>query len=95
VRARTNRLKKFIYPIRCSQLSITFAVFDMFVCISFMCLRVHVDLIQPLAARNNTRCLFVCKLSRVSSWLRIKIASRVQWRSQKFFFIFDSGRVSL
>jgi len=28
----------------------------MFVCISFMCLRVHVDLIQPLAARNNKRC---------------------------------------
>ena len=34
-----------------------FDVFDMFVCISFMCLRVHVDLIQPLAARNNKRCL--------------------------------------
>jgi len=31
----------------------------MFVCISFMCLRVHVDLIQPLAARNNKRCSFV------------------------------------
>jgi len=28
-------------------------VFDMSVCISFMCLRVHVDLIQPLAVRNN------------------------------------------
>jgi len=27
----------------------------MFVCISFMCLRVLVDLIQPLAARNNKR----------------------------------------
>jgi len=31
-------------------------VFDMFVCISFMCLRVHVDLVQPLAAKNNKRC---------------------------------------
>jgi len=48
--------QKVIYTIRYSQLSITFAVFDMFVCISFRCLRVHVDLIQPLAARNNKRC---------------------------------------
>ena len=32
-------------------------MFDVFVCISFMCLRVHMDLIQPLAARNNKRCL--------------------------------------
>ena len=47
--------QKLIYPIRYSQ-SKTFAVFDIFVCISFMCLRVHVDLIQPLAARNNKRC---------------------------------------
>ena len=30
----------------------------MSVCISFMCLRVHVDLLQPLAARNN-KALFV------------------------------------
>ena len=36
-----------------------FAVFGVFVRISFMRLRVHVDLIQPLAARNNKRCLFV------------------------------------
>jgi len=36
-------------------------MFDMFVCISFMCLRVQVDLIQPLAARSNKRCsLSVC-----------------------------------
>jgi len=28
----------------------------MFVCISFMSLHVHVDLIEPLAARNNKRC---------------------------------------
>ena len=35
-----------------SQLSITFAVFDVFVCISFMCLRVHVDLIQPLGCQK-------------------------------------------
>jgi len=48
--------QKLIYSICYSQLSITFAVFDMFVCISFMCLRVHVDLTQPLAARNNKRC---------------------------------------
>jgi len=39
-----------------------FAAFDMFVCISFMCLRMHVDLIQPLAARNNKRYLFVTLL---------------------------------
>ena len=45
------------YGICYSQLSITFAAFDMFVCISFMCLRVHVDLIRTLAARNNKRCL--------------------------------------
>ena len=31
-------------------------MFDVFVCIPFMCLRVHVDLIQPLAATNNKRC---------------------------------------
>ena len=49
--------QEFIYAICYSQLSITFAVFDMFVCISFMCLRVHVDLIRTLAARNNKRCL--------------------------------------
>jgi len=48
--------QKLIYPARYSQLSITFAVSDMFVCISFMCLRVHVDVIQPLAARNNKHC---------------------------------------
>jgi len=36
---------------------LTVTVFDVFVCISFMCLRVHVDLIQPLAARNNECCL--------------------------------------
>jgi len=48
--------QKLIYAIRYSQLSITFAVFDMFVCISFMFLHVHVDLIQPLAARNNKCC---------------------------------------
>jgi len=51
--------QKLIYSIRYSQSSITFAVFDVFVCISFMCLRVHVDLIQPLAAINN-KTLFVC-----------------------------------
>jgi len=51
--------QKLIYAIRYSQLSITFAVFDMFVCVSFMCLLVHVDLSQPLAARNNEHCLFV------------------------------------
>jgi len=43
-----------------------FAAFGMFVCISFMCLLryacVHVGLIQPLAARNNKRCLFVTLL---------------------------------
>ena len=32
------------------------------VCISFMCLRMHVDLIQPLATRNNKRYLFVTLL---------------------------------
>ena len=53
--------QKLIYPIRYSQLSITFAVFDMFVCISFTCLRVHVELIQPLAARNNKRCFFISR----------------------------------
>ena len=36
------------------------AVFDMFVCISFMCLHVHVDLIQPLAAKSSKCWLFVC-----------------------------------
>ena len=36
------------------------AVFDMFVCISFMCLRVHVDLIQPLAAKSSKCYLLVC-----------------------------------
>jgi len=39
-------------------MSITFAVFDVCVCISFMCLHVHVDLIQPVAARNNKRCCY-------------------------------------
>ena len=53
-------LQKLIYAICYSQLSITFAEFDMFVCISFMCLRVHVDLIQPLAARNNKCCSRSC-----------------------------------
>jgi len=46
------------YAIANYHLSITFATFDVFVCI-FMRLCVHVDLIQPLAARNNKRCLFV------------------------------------
>ena len=56
-RTRSDQLlQKLIYAIRYSQLLITFAVFDVFVCISFMCLRVHVDLVQPLAARNNKRC---------------------------------------
>ena len=31
---------------------------DVFVCISFVRLRMRVDLIQPLAAINNQRCLF-------------------------------------
>ena len=45
-----------------SQLSIAFAVFNMFVCISFMCLRVHVDLIHLwLPEMINVVC-FVCLL---------------------------------
>jgi len=55
--------QKLIYAIRYSQLSITFAVF---VCISFMCFRVHVDLTQPSAARNNKRCSFVLKICKCS-----------------------------
>ena len=52
--------QKLIYAIRYSQLSITFAVFDMLGCISFMSVHVHVDLIQqPLAARNNKRCIVI------------------------------------
>jgi len=39
----------------------------MFVCISFMCLRVLVDLIQPLAARNNKRCC--CQATKFSRLL--------------------------
>jgi len=58
--SRDQPFQKLIYAIRYSQLSITFAVFGVFVCISFMSLRVHVDLIQPLAARNNKRCCCCC-----------------------------------
>ena len=36
----------------------------MFVWISFMCLRVHVDFIQPLATRNNKRCYLLFKTKR-------------------------------
>jgi len=55
-------------------------VFDMFVCISFMCLRVHVDLIQPLAARNNKRYPFFLCCSRcctLGDSEHVKIASRI------------------
>ena len=53
IHARTNRFKNSFMPHAIAHYGITFAVFDMFVCIYFMCLHVHVDLIQPLAARNN------------------------------------------
>ena len=39
------------YAVYSQLLSTTSAVFDMFVCISCMCLRVRVDLIQPLKLR--------------------------------------------
>ena len=38
-----------------------------YVCISFMCLHVHVDLIQPLSARNNKYC---CCYQVLWRWLR-------------------------
>jgi len=63
--------QKLIYAICYSQLSITFAVFDMFVCISCMCLRVHVDLIQPLAARNNK--INVVLMSNITSAIQLQL----------------------
>jgi len=39
----------------------------MFVCISFMCLRVYVDLIQPSAATNHKRCFLDGEGSRSST----------------------------
>ena len=56
-RTRSDQLlQRLIYAIRYSQLSTTFAVFDVCVCISFMRFRVHVDLFQPLAAKTYKRC---------------------------------------
>jgi len=73
------------------QLSITFAVFDndMFVCISFMCFRVHVYLIQPLAARNNKRCFVKHQQQRAhttympvksSTVVHVKQRCRIKWQ---------------
>ena len=56
VRARTNRFKNSFISYAIANYQKTLAVFHVFLCISFMCLRVHVDLFQPLAARNNKRC---------------------------------------
>ena len=42
-------------------------MFDMFVCISFMCLRVYVDLIQPSVATNHKRCSLDGEGSRSST----------------------------
>ena len=63
--------QKLIYAICYSQLSITFVVFDMFVCISCMCLRVHVDFIQPLAARNNK--INVVLMSNITSAIQLQL----------------------
>ena len=52
------------------------AILDPFVCrpISFMCLRMHVDLIQPLATRNNKNCCLL--LFKVCSAVGIFCSSK-------------------
>jgi len=45
-----------------------------------MCLRVHVDLIQPLAARNNKRCLFVWKEADIPKTIPIRSSVSTELR---------------
>jgi len=45
-----------------------------------MCVRVHVDLIQPLAARNNKRCLFVWKEAAIPKTIPIRSSVSTELR---------------
>ena len=49
----------------------------------FLCLRVHVDLIQRLADRNNKRCFLVCLYDqpRFEANVKTKMAAFMQFRT--------------